>query len=127
VLTRNVLLFSLVAEGVTALAVMAAPGLVVRLLFGAELSGAGISVARLLAITLLTLVIACWPGATAPSGTRAARNAVIAYNLFAGLYLAYLGVAQRRAGILLWPAVSEHVLVASALLYLGFGNDGVRS
>jgi hypothetical protein len=108
-----VLLFSLVAEGATGLAVILAPGLVAQLLFGTEVAGAGVAYGRLLGMTLLALVIACWPQADAVP--RPALHAVLAYNLLAALYLAWLGVAHRPAGILLWPAVVEHVLVTLLL------------
>ena len=42
-------------------------------------------------------------------------RAVLAYNLLAALYLAWVGVTHRPAGILLWPAVAEHALVALLL------------
>jgi hypothetical protein len=113
VAARNVLLFSLVAEGTTGLVVVLAPGLVAQLLFGAEVVGAGVAYGRLLGMALLALVIACWPHADAVA--RPALHAVLAYNLLAALYLGWLGVAHRPAGILLWPAVAEHVLVALLL------------
>ena len=107
------LLFSLAAEGGVGIIVVLAPELVAPLLFGAEVTGAGVAYGRLLGMTLLVLVIACWPRADAVS--RPALHAVLAYNLLAALYLAWLGVAHRPAGILLWPAVAEHVLVALLL------------
>jgi hypothetical protein len=110
-----VLLFSLVAEGATAVAVILAPSLVARLLFDLDLAGAGVAVGRLLGVTLLALVIACSPEAAAPGGTRAALRAMFVYNALAGAYLAYLGVAHRPMGILLWPAVVEHLSVAALL------------
>lgn len=110
---RNVLRFSLVAEGATGLAVILVPDLVAQLLFGAGVAGPGVAYGRLLGMTLLMLVIACWPRAdTVP---RAALHAVLAYNLLAALYLAWLGVVHRPMGILLWPAVAEHALVTLLL------------
>jgi hypothetical protein len=110
---RNVLLFSLVAEGATGLVVVLAPGLVAQLLFGADVAGAGVPYGRLLGMALLALVIACWPHTAGVS--RPALHAVLAYNLLAALYLIWLGVAHRPMGILLWPAVAEHALVALLL------------
>ena len=107
------LLFSLFAEGATGLVVVLAPGLVAQLLFGAEVAGAGVAYGRLLGMTLLVLVIACWPHADAVA--RPALHAVLVYNLLAALYLAWIGVAHRPAGIVLWPAVAEHALVALLL------------
>jgi len=112
---RNVLLFSLVAEGATAVAAMLAPGLVAQLLFGLDVSGAGVAFGRLLGVTLLTLVIACWPDVATAGGTRPGLRAILAYNALAAAYLAYLGVAHHPMGFLLWPAVAEHALVALLL------------
>lgn len=116
-LVRNVLLFSLVAEGATGLAVALAPGSVALWLFGSELTGAGVACGRLLGVSLVALVIACWPSARAlhPPAFRA----MLAYNLLAAAYLAYLGFVQQYAGSLLWPAVVEHALVAALLLAAG--------
>lgn len=110
---RNVVLFSLVAEGVTGLVVMLAPGLVAQLLFGADVAGAGVAYGRLLGMTLLALTIACWPRAGAV--LHPALHAVLAYNLLAAAYLVWLGVAHRPMGMLLWPAVVEHALVGLLL------------
>jgi hypothetical protein len=113
VTARNVLLFSLVAEGVTGLVVMLAPGVVAQLLFGAEVAGAGVAYGRLAGMALLALVIACWPRSEAVP--RPSLHAVLAYNVLAALYLVWLGVAHRPTGILLWPAVAEHALVTLLL------------
>jgi hypothetical protein len=110
---RNVLLFSLVAEGATAVAVMLAPGLVAQLLLGADVAGAGVAYGRVFGVTLLALVIACWPRTGAVS--RPALYAILFYNLAVGLFLAYIGAVHRPAGILLWPAVAEHALVTLLL------------
>jgi hypothetical protein len=107
------MLFSLVAEGATGLVVVLAPGLVAQLLFDAKVAGAGVAYGRLLGMTLLALVIACWPHAEVVP--RPALHAVLAYNLLAAAYLVYIGIAHRPAGILLWPAVAEHALVALLL------------
>lgn len=109
------MLCSLIAEGATSLAVVAAPARVARLLFDSSLDDAGITFARLLGLTLLCLVIACWPRANASGGTPAAFTAVFAYNLLAGLFLLYFAIASQQAGVLLWPAVAEHLLVALLL------------
>ena len=107
------LLFSLAAEGGTGIIAVLAPGLVAPLLFGTDVAGAGIAYGRLLGMTLLALVIACWPHADAVP--RPALHAVLAYNLLAALYLAWLGVAHHPMGILLWPAVAEHAFVTLLL------------
>ena len=50
------------AETVTGLVLLVYPPIVVRLLFGAEITGAGIAVSRIAGISLITLGLACWPG-----------------------------------------------------------------
>lgn len=105
------------------MAVLVTPALVTRLLFDANLEGAGIVFARLFAVTLLCLVIACWPRADAPGGTHAAFAAVFAYNALAALYLVFLGATSQTPGVLLWPAVAEHWLVALLLLKPTFGSE----
>src|SRR5262245_65531029 len=96
---RNVVLFSLVAEGVTGLVVMLAPGLVAQLLFGADVAGAGVAYGRLLGMTFLALTIACW--ARAGGVPRPARHAVLAYQLFEAAYPLSLRAAHRAVGTLL--------------------------
>jgi hypothetical protein len=83
------------------------------LLFGSDVTGAGVAFGRLLGVSLLALAIACWPGAGAVS--RPAVHAVVAYNLLAAMYLAYIGLMHRPGGILLWPAAAEHALVTLLL------------
>ena len=95
------------------LVVVLAPGLLAQLLFGADVAGVGVAYGRLLGMTLLALVIACWPRADAVP--RPALHAVLAYNLLAAFYLIWLGVAHGPVGILLWPVVAEHALVALLL------------
>jgi len=109
-----VLLFSLVAEGATGLVVILAPSLVAQLLFGIDVAGAGVAYGRLLGVTLLALVIACWPRSDAVP--LPALHAVLAYNALAALYLVWVGVAHRPTGILLWTAAAEHVLVGLLLV-----------
>lgn len=113
---RNVLVFSLVAEGATGFAVALEPGLVAQLIFGSGVAGAGVAYGRLLGMSLLALVIACWPSADVVP--RPAVYAVLVFNLLAAVYLGCLGIAQGHAGILLWPAVVEHALVALLLAML---------
>jgi hypothetical protein len=45
---------------------------------------------------------------------------MFAYSTLAAIYLAWLGFAGQRAGVLLWPGVVVHVLL-SGLLLRGLG------
>lgn len=117
---RKVLLFSLFAEGVTAVALALSPGLVAQSIFGSTVEGAGIAYGRMLGVSLLALVIACWPSADLVS--RPAVHALLVYNLLAAVYLGFFGVAQHYAGILLWPAIVEHALVVLLLARRAHGT-----
>jgi hypothetical protein len=61
---KKVLGFAAVAEAATGLALIVLPSLVVRLLFGVELTDVSLSIARVTGMALLGLGIACWPGCT---------------------------------------------------------------
>lgn len=49
-------------EAFTGLVLMIYPSLVVRLLFGTDVSGARTLMSRIAGITLIALGLACWPG-----------------------------------------------------------------
>jgi len=111
----KILAFSAVAETGTGLILMIDPALVVNLLLGAEVSGMGILLGRCFGITLLALGPACWPDRSrAEAGSPAARGMLL-YNALIALYLAYLGTAGHFGGVLLWPAVALHAVVALLL------------
>ncbi len=53
------------AEAGTGVLLLAWPPIVVRLLFGAEISGAGVIMSRFAGIALIGFGVACWPGNSA--------------------------------------------------------------
>lgn len=89
------------------------PPIVVRLLFGADIVGAGIATGRIAGMGLLALGVACWPGRDA-AGRGAALLGMLTYSVLVTLYLIHVGVAH-GAGILLWPAVAAHGVLALLL------------
>jgi hypothetical protein len=91
-------------EAVLGLILLAHPPVVVRLLFGAELPGAGMVMGRITGISLIALGVACWPG----SGTARAVLGMLIYSALVALYLAYLGIEGIWSGVLLWPTVALH-------------------
>ena len=101
------LIFAAVAEVATGLALLMVPALVGKLLLGEPLAGVAIPVARVAGIALIALGIACWPGPPI--------FGMLTYGLLVTLYLAYLGFAGGFAGVLLWPAVALHVVLAALL------------
>src|SRR6266403_2149631 len=109
-------LFKLTAfiEAATGLALIALPAIVVRLLLGAEISGASIPLGRVAGAALLALGVACWL-ARDDRQSRAARGLVVAmlmYNIVATAVLAFAGIGLRLYGVALWPAVVLHAAMA---------------
>ena len=112
--TRSLVMLSAVIELATGVALMAVPNLVARVLLGVGLADSGIAVARLTGIALLCLVLACCP--TGEDTSTPAIRALLAYNLLAAIYLAYLRVGGGFVSYLLWPACGLHALLALLLL-----------
>ena len=104
---KKVLALAAVGEVATGLALLIIPSLVGRLLFGEELTGVSIPVARVTGIALIALGVACWPGT--PLG------GMLTYSAAVTLYLAYVGFAGGLTGILLWPAVAGHAILTFLL------------
>jgi len=114
---RKILAFAAVVEAGTGLALIMDPAIVVRLLLGAELSGVGTVAGRCFGIALLALGMACWPGRNRAEIGVAAFRGMLIYNALIALYLAYLGTAGYSGGLLLWPAVALHAVVALVLVW----------
>jgi hypothetical protein len=112
---KKVLLFAAVAEEATGLALLIVPSLVGQLLLGSELTGIAVTVARVAGIALIALGIACWPGRDT-SGNTLPLFGMVSYSSLATLYLAYQGLGGEWVGILLWPAVALHGVLATLLV-----------
>src|SRR5271155_4098153 len=112
-------------EGATAIALVADPQMVARLLLGHELDDTGKAVARLAGIALVALALACWPsrGGIAASSNRA----LILYNSIVALYLLGIGLEGEIGGKLLWPAVALHALMTLLLIRASFTHGRARS
>ena len=100
-------------EAGTGLGLIAVPALVVRLLLGSELLGAGIPLGRLAGVALLALGIACWLASfdTQSCAARGIVSAMALYNLGAVLVLGAAGLQSQAVGIFLWPAVILHTVM----------------
>ncbi len=109
-------MFSSAAEFATALVLMFDPALVVKLLVGADITTIAVVVGRCFGITLLALSVACWPGRRQAEGSASAARGMLVYNALIALFLAYLFAAEHMSGILLWPAVVLHAVVALLLV-----------
>ena len=111
---KTVLIFAALGEAATGLALLAVPSLVGQLLFGQELTGVAIPVARVTGIALIALGVACWPGPP--------LIGMLTYSAVVTLYLSYVGLAGDLTGVFLWPAVILHVIL-TALLTWAFARD----
>jgi hypothetical protein len=103
-----------IIEAATGLGLIAVPTVVVRLLLGAEITGASVPLGRVAGVALLALGVACW-FASYDVQNRAARglaSAMVLYNLGVILILGATGFQFRPVGILLWPAVILHVAMS---------------
>ncbi|HUL12767.1 MAG TPA: hypothetical protein VLU73_11450 [Methylococcaceae bacterium] len=105
---KRVLILAAVGEAATGVALLVVPALVGRLLFGEELTGVAISVARVTGIALIALGVACWPGPPLVG--------MLTYSAVVTLYLAYVGFAGGLTGVALWPAVVLHVILTALLI-----------
>jgi hypothetical protein len=97
-----------VSETATGVALLIVPSLVGQLLFGVELTGIALTVARVTGIALIALGVACWPGTP--------QIGMLTYSAAVTLYLAYIGFADGSSGILLWPAVVVHAVLTILLI-----------
>jgi hypothetical protein len=107
------LIIACVAEVATGLALLVQPALVVRLLLGAEIAGAGAIASRVAGIAVFSLALACWPG---KEPTRAALCGMSTYSLVVALYLLFIGIRGESVGPLLWPAVLVHSVLSLLLI-----------
>jgi hypothetical protein len=105
---KKVLILAAVSEAATGAALLIVPSLVGRLLFGEDLTGIAIPVARVTGIALIALGVTCWPGSPLVG--------MLTYSAVVTLYLAYVGFAGGFTGVLLWPAVVLHVILTALLI-----------
>jgi hypothetical protein len=101
-----------ILEAATGIALLIAPSVLGLLLFGQELSGPATLTARFAGIALLALAVACWP--TSP------LFAMFFYSAAATLFLGFVGIggSSATAGVLLWPAMVCHLILAVVLIGL---------
>jgi Ca2+/Na+ antiporter len=116
---RKILAFAAVVEVGSGLILMIDPAIVVTLLLGAEVSGVGTLLGRCFGIALLALGVACWPSRQRAESGAPSFRAMLIYNVLMALYLAYLGTVGHLGGLLLWPGVALHAVVALLLVWTG--------
>lgn len=114
---RRTLAFAAIMEVGTGLVLMIDPAIVVGLLLGTDVSGVGTLLGRFFGIALLALGLACWPSRQRADSDSPAFRAMLTYNALIALYLTYLGTLRYMGGLLLWPAVALHAIVALLLVW----------
>ena len=108
---HKLLTVCVVVEIATGIALLLTPGLFSHLLLGIVATEMTNLFARFFGVALIGLGIACWPR---PQSIAAMRS-MLFYNGAIALYLAYVGVFV-STGLLLWPAVVLHAVMAGLLL-----------
>ncbi len=115
-IVKKILTFAATVEIGTGVALMIAPRIIVALLVGSNAPVAEIPMGRFPGIAIFALGVACWPaGQHAQSGSPAFRGMLI-YNALIALFLVYLFVVGHLGGLLLWPGVVLHGVVALLLV-----------
>ena len=107
---RRLLTLTALIETVAGLGLLAVPAIVVRLLLGGEISGAGVSLGRVAGAALFALGVACWLAHydAQSCAARGVVSAMVLYNLGAVVILGAAGMRSQPVGIALWPAVVLH-------------------
>jgi hypothetical protein len=102
-------------EIVVGLSFVVAPDVSIRLLFAAAVEGVNVVVARGAGIAFLGLGIVCLSLELAGSYRRAVRG-LLAFNVGATITLAWIAATTSFRGVLLWPFIILHAVIAAALL-----------
>ena len=114
-LQRSVVITATWLEIVAGAALFTAPDVACWLLFAAKPEGIGIILARFAGVGLLALGIACLPS-KATGSHRSALFGLFVFNVAVAILFAGVGVVTTFHGVLLWPAVGLHAVIAAALL-----------
>ena len=101
-------------EAATGLGLIGVPAVVVRLLLGADISGASIPLGRVAGAALLALGVACWLASydEQSCAARGVVTAMVIYNLGTVAILGASGIGSQPVGVALWPAVILHAVMA---------------
>src|SRR5688572_18751274 len=129
---RTLLIVTAFVEAPIGLMLLVSPAVVVAFLLGVSLDApAALIVGRIAGAALLSLGGGCWL-ARDDGPSRAGRGLVAAmllYNCAAGAVLATAAAGERLVGVLIWPAVALHAVLAVwciACLRSGSGNASGR-
>lgn len=95
-------------EILTGAALLVAPSLVARLLFGSGMNAGGDALGRIAGLVMLCLAVGCLPRASSPPPLVS----LFALSLVAAIFLAVAGMQGVTVGVLLWPAAAVHLILA---------------
>jgi uncharacterized membrane protein YqgA involved in biofilm formation len=112
---RSLLTSTAAVEARTGVALAIAPSAVVLALLGSSLDPpAGPVIGRILGAALLALGTVCWIARQDPPGRVAAGlvAAMLMYNVAAVSILGHARIGLGISGVLLWPAILLHALLA---------------
>jgi hypothetical protein len=98
-------------EAAAGLSLVALPDVAVKLLLGAEISGAAVPLGRVAGVALLALGVASWLARGHAVSALTTASAMLLYNCGVVAVLAMTGVSG-MIGVLLWPAVALHAGMA---------------
>jgi hypothetical protein len=104
--------FLAVTAGIEAgagLGLVALPDVVVKLLLGADISGAAVPLGRVAGVALLALGLACW--LARGHAASAITSPMLLYNCGVAAVLGMAGVSG-MTGVLLFPAIALHAGMA---------------
>lgn len=110
-------------EVLTGLALIVAPSLLARFLFGSDLNAAGEATGRISGLVMLCLAAGCWLRA-GESNRLLALVPLVALSWMAAAFLVITGIIGANVGWLLWPAAALHLILA--VLLTGHGRALLR-
>jgi hypothetical protein len=116
---KKALFLAAIGEAATGAALLIVPSLVGQSLFGAELTGIAVTLARVTGIALIALGVAC--------GIGTPLLGMLTYSAAAALYLAWVGLSGGLTGILLWPAVILHMTLTALLTRVSTSDKATRA
>jgi hypothetical protein len=111
---NRLLSLTAIIEAATGLGLLVMPTVVVKLLLGADISGAGLPLGRVAGGALLALGVACWRARKDEHNRATAGiiSAMLFYNVSTTAVLAWARFGSGLSGIGLWPAVILHACLA---------------
>ena len=96
-----------------------------ELLFATAPEGVAAPMGRFAGIALFALGVASL-GSTKPGSGGTAALGLLVFNTGAAIFLAWVAVGTAFRGVLLWPAVVLHAVIAGALLWTSFRGTPER-